>query len=61
MTKNGKNDKNREKNYKNLTNNWEIFFKKNDKQLGKKMTKNWGKMSKYFIFSAKIISFFIFF
>ena len=43
MTKNGKNDKNREKNYKNLTNNWEIFFKKNDKQLGEKMTKNWGE------------------
>ena len=44
MTKNGKNDKNREKNYKNLTNNWETFFKKkNDKQLGKKMTKNWGE------------------
>ena len=28
MTKNGKNDKNREKNDKNLTNNWEIFLKK---------------------------------
>ena len=38
-----------------------FFLKKNDKQLGKKMTKNWGKMSKYLIFSAKIISFFHFF
>ena len=32
MTKNGKNDKNREKK-----------LQKFDKQLGKKMTKNWGE------------------